>query len=285
VPSLDGLGAIVTYPAPAVQNGDPPVAVTCTVAQDAKLPLGPTQVTCTATDARQRTASCGFTVTVLPPPWLASTRFLAFGDSITEGVVSAPVTLALLPTPASYPTKLEILLRARYTAQQPAVTNAGIAGELATDGARRLPSVVRAVQPEAVLLMEGTNDLSLWREGGISRAADALEDMVNAARARGARVFLATLPPQREGGKGGGVELVRELNKAIRAVAAEEGAVLVDVYAALVTDLDRYIGADGLHPTEAGYERIAETFLAAIRTEMETPMPVPPPAGFGLSGR
>ena len=27
-----------------------------------------------------------------------------------------------------------------------------------------------------------------------------------------------------------------------------------------------YIGIDGLHPTEAGYQRIADTFFAAIRT-------------------
>jgi lysophospholipase L1-like esterase len=31
------------------------------------------------------------------------------------------------------------------------------------------------------------------------------------------------------------------------------------------------IGSDGLHPTEAGYRRIAELFFAAIRTALQVP--------------
>jgi lysophospholipase L1-like esterase len=43
----------------------------------------------------------------------------------------------------------------------------------------------------------------------------------------------------------------------------------VDFYAGMVNDVQRYIGVDGLHPNEAGYERMAELVLATIRAELE----------------
>jgi lysophospholipase L1-like esterase len=46
--------------------------------------------------------------------------------------------------------------------------------------------------------------------------------------------------------------------------------VLVDIHAGLSEDPARYIGIDGLHPTEAGYRRMAELFFDAIRGDLET---------------
>ena len=62
---------------------------------------------------------------------------------------------------------------------------------------------------------------------------------------------------------------VTALNDRIRTTAAGEGAVLVDLHAALSADVTRYIGIDGLHPTEAGYLRMAEVFFDAIRATLE----------------
>ena len=52
-------------------------------------------------------------------------------------------------------------------------------------------------------------------------------------------------------------------------MAPAESAFLVDVYAALSTNVPAYIGGDGLHPTPAGYQRMAETFFDAIRQHLE----------------
>ena len=52
-------------------------------------------------------------------------------------------------------------------------------------------------------------------------------------------------------------------------MASREGAVLVDLYAAMLPDVQRYIGVDGLHPNEAGYTRIAELFFQAIQANLE----------------
>ena len=49
----------------------------------------------------------------------------------------------------------------------------------------------------------------------------------------------------------------------------KEGAMFVDLYNGIMPEVATLIGVDGLHPTEAGYRRIAEVFLAAIAANLE----------------
>lgn len=272
-------GAPVAYPAPVVSGGRAPVAVSCTPAAGTMFPNGVTTVACSATDATAATSSCSFTVTVARVPEVTATRFLAFGDSITAGEVSVPVTLpsasgprevfrqVVLPS-ASYPTMLERLLRQRYITQQPSVANAGRPGEPAALAVPRFRDAISTVQPEAVLLLMGYNDLttSVTRNAGFL----ALESMAKTARGSGARVFLATLTPSIQGRQRSlSPSAIDALNESIRVLAKGEGAVLVDLYAEAQRDVDHWIGLDGLHPTEAGYTHIAETFFTAIRGDLE----------------
>jgi acyl-CoA thioesterase-1 len=208
-----------------------------------------------------------------PPPTLKFTKLLAFGDSMTEGVTSlATNPLLLLPT-QSYPSKLQGKLLARYTAQAITVANEGKAGEWAVDGVRRLSGVVQRGQPDLVLLMEGVNDLNNLGEPGISSAANAMEDMVRMCRYQGIAVMLAGIPPQRPGGsKAWSASLVGRYNERLRAVALAKGAEFVDIAAGFQGDLS-LLGSDGLHPTEAGYERIAQTFYDRIVALYEQPAP------------
>jgi lysophospholipase L1-like esterase len=291
--SPNGNPVAVTYPAPTTAggpvgaNGASLATVTCSPPSASLFPVGSTDVRCTATAATQ-TAACTFAVVVTAPvPRLSRTRFLAFGDSMTLGEVSqltvtrlgndAPNYRLLVIPSASYPTQLLSRLRARYTAQVASleVTNAGRAGEWAEDGAVRLPGVMSTVRPEAVLLLEGLNELSaLTAMSGVLRATNAIDTMAKEVRNRGARLFLATLPPTRSTGpRAVPASLMLSLNAQIRATARGEGAVVVDLHGALSTDVTRYIGPDGAHPTEAGYERIADTFLAAIRADLEVRTP------------
>ena len=238
-------------------------------------------MTCRATDAATQAASCSFNVTVSLVPQLTRTKFLAFGDSFTAGeVATATGGAAVGATPnfsfavissMSYPTLLTAMLRARYTAQSAAiqVVNEGKPGEWAEDGAKRLPAVIRAVNPEVLMLLEGVNDLSALGTTGVNTALLAIDTMAKEGRFRGARVFLATLPPTRPGVSAAIPNRLGALNTGIRAVAAGEGAVLVDLEVVLRVDVNRYIGADGLHPTEAGYQKIAEAFAEAIRATLE----------------
>ena len=291
--SPNGSPVAVIYPVPTATggavgaNGASLATVTCTPASASLFPVGTTEVRCTATAATQ-TASCSFPVIVTAPvPRLARTKFLAFGDSMTAGEVS-PLTLTrlsdgapnyrliLIPA-ASYPTQLLARLRARYMAQTAAleVTNAGSPGEWAEDGAVRLPGVLSGVRPEAVLLLHGLNELAaLGDVTGVPRASNAIDTMAKEVRNRGARLFLATLPPTRTTGpRALPASVILSLNALIRTTARGEGAVLVDLHQALSIDVTRYIGPDGAHPTEAGYERIADTFLTAIRADLELQTP------------
>ena len=82
-------------------------------------------------------------------------------------------------------------------------------------------------------------------------------------------MILATIPPQRTGsGKAAAAGLVEKYNNELRQMAAKKGAILVDVNAQLPLSL---IGQDALHPTESGYQKIAEIFLDAIKAKYETP--------------
>jgi hypothetical protein len=61
-------GTVVTYPAAtAIDAVDGPLPATCTPPSGTAFPVGPTTVTCAATDAAGNTGTARFTVTVLPP--------------------------------------------------------------------------------------------------------------------------------------------------------------------------------------------------------------------------
>lgn len=212
-----------------------------------------------------------------PPPRLTRTQFLAFGDSFTAGEVTDPASpssasigkLVLLPG-ASYPAVLQSRLRAAYPRQAStiSVTNSGEAGERILDGAQRFPSVYDGTRPEVVLIQEGANGLPLV---GPDISAEVMSRMVRHAKAGGSRVFVGSMIPQIPGRPRGNTP-VHELlayNKTLQLMSQQEGAVFVDLYNAMLSEAASVIGADGLHPNEAGYRFIAQLFFDAIRRELE----------------
>src|SRR5207244_1463951 len=64
VEAVGATGASFTYTATASDLVDGPRPVTCTPASGSTFPLGPTTVTCTATDTKGNSGSASFTVTV-----------------------------------------------------------------------------------------------------------------------------------------------------------------------------------------------------------------------------
>jgi lysophospholipase L1-like esterase len=210
------------------------------------------------------------------PPTLRISRILAFGDSMTAGTTSQVLQFRGLDAglPQSYPSKLQALLGMRYSAQSISVFNAGIAGRRATqDGERdRLSRAIRDSSPELLILIEGANDINIINPAGPVNApldgiAGAMEDMVRDTQARGIPVIVATLPEQRPGQPNTqNYALVARHNANLRTLCQRKNATLVDLNAMFPLSL---IGQDGLHPTEAGYEKFAEIFLEAIRQQYE----------------
>ncbi|HQZ40593.1 MAG TPA: GDSL-type esterase/lipase family protein [Vicinamibacterales bacterium] len=213
-----------------------------------------------------------------PTATLTATRFLAFGDSLTEGEITSPAPNSIQLAPmvvvpnASYPARLQERLRSRYRSQasELTVTNAGRSGELVANGEARLAQLLANSQTQALLLLHGYNDLLDYGAGGVSPASASINRLARDGRFRGARVFIGLMPPPIPGRQRSVPDdVVRAFNDELRAIAAGEGAVVVDVYSALSGNVSGYIGIDGHHPNEAGYQRIAEEFLARIAAELE----------------
>jgi lysophospholipase L1-like esterase len=202
---------------------------------------------------------------------LLATRFQTFGDSITRGEVSLNLQLRAVEPSSAYPEQLRQMLAARYSAQTFIVTNDGVSGETARDGASRLTGTLRAEQPDVLLLLEGVNDLSLGGPSAVQPTLAILHGMIKDAQARGATVMVGTLLPQKRSGfRATAIDLVPPFNGDLRRIVVADGAVLVDLYNALLPDVATLIGEDGLHPTREGYVRIAGLFLDAIKATFES---------------
>jgi lysophospholipase L1-like esterase len=277
--SPTGAPVAVTWQGPTAQGGTPPIQTNCTHASGSAFPVGTTSVGCTAVSpAASQSASCSFTVTVTRPPQLAVSKFMAFGDSITFGIKSdaAGILLYTEPEPAySYPNQLRLLLASSYPGQAFIIANEGEPGEMIATGLARLPSELAANPPEAVLLLHGANDLLNYpSDATVQYIAQQWREMVRVCTRQVAanRVLLATFPPQFVGtppNRGSGWAFVPGLNQKIGSVAQSEGATLVDLYTPMSADVKRYIGVDGLHPTQQGFALMAQTFAKVIQEKLE----------------
>jgi len=270
----------VAYAAPATTGGTLPVTASCSPASGTQFSKGATTtVTCSASDSAGKTASCTFGITVAAIPQLKGTKFLAFGDSFTAGEVLNAARRQVVNDSKAYPTLLKALLLARYTAQEFVIPNYGNPGEvLMSDLGYRSEETrlrwLRALtveRPDAVLILEGVNDLNTV---GITndQIAGVLSEMVQEAYAAQVKmVYLATEPPQIPGLlRSSQAARVPDLNSKITAVARAQAATLVDLYGAMIGNVTGLINSDdGLHPYPAGYAVMAQTFFTSIRNTFE----------------
>lgn len=279
----------VTFADPIVTGGKTPLpAAVCTPPSGSLFPVGSTTVTCKATDALQRSASCTFNVTVTQPPVISLLRYMAFGDSLTWGqdgqddpnatpLAFKPLVRVVTP----YPQRLWQYLDARYTTQTGRffVDNQGNPGEAAgpldsnglSPAVSRFGALIRAGNYDAVLIMEGSNDVNLIPGDAAAegRALSALQSMIDYAKGYGVRPYLATIPPMNPSGdpsRTKGSSFVSDFNVRVAGLASSEGIRLVDVNANISFDL---LAPDGLHLRQAGYDKIAQLFLASLEATAE----------------
>lgn len=209
-------------------------------------------------------------------PRISRTRFLAFGDSITAGEVTSPVSAAdgigkLVVVPAaSYPSVLQSRLISTYTAQASSitVTNSGVSNEAILEGVQRFDQVFPGSRAEVVLLQEGVNGLNFV---GPDTSTGLMRIMVQQAKNGGAKVFVGSMIPTVPGRPRATISpaALVAYNSVLQIMCTQEGVTYVDLYDSMLADAATLIGSDGLHPTEAGYRRIADLFFAAIKTALE----------------
>jgi lysophospholipase L1-like esterase len=207
-------------------------------------------------------------ISVNPPRAIGVTRFVAFGDSITWGATSAwDARFIFAAANGGYAERLQAGLNTYHAPQQFVVFNEGLPGELVLNALSRFRSVLTTRRPEAVLLLEGINDLS--NDFAPSRVAAALFQLVDTATAMGIPVVVGTMfqtysVTDPDGFyRPNGAAFVPTFNQEIRRLA--QGRLNVHV-----VDLEpqmrnrSFVGADGIHLTDSGFEVMASAFMQRI---------------------
>lgn len=187
------------------------------------------------------------------------------GDSITEGVGASDTRRT------SYPARLQTLLGDGY-----AVQNYGLGGmTLLTQGdypyvrQARYPASL-GCRPDIVLLMLGTNDSKPQNWRYRERFLPELIDMIRAYQRlpTSPRVLVATSPSVLRDIDGITEAVVgREIVPLQKQAARQTGCDVVDIYA--LTQGHAEWTADGIHPNDEGYVRLADAFARVVTGRQE----------------
>lgn len=202
-------------------------------------------------------------------PLGAQTVYLAFGDSITEGVGDDPMA-----EERGYPPRLQALLR--DDGRDAVVENHGLGGERTAEGLSRLDGVLDE-GGDVLLLMEGTNDIHA--RISIETALFNLEAMGEKAEERGLEVAIATLIPRLpDAARDAQNILNQQLAEMIRDAAGRRGWELVDPFEVFETTpdvFDRFYWDNPEdrvgHPNSEGYDRLARVFSDVLTGEDTVP--------------
>ena len=190
-------------------------------------------------------------------------KYVAIGASDTVGVGASD------PAKGSWPA----LVAARLPAGSPPYTNLGVAGSLALQAVtQQLPGAV-AQKPDVVSVWLAVNDLNATIQP--ASFADSLGRIIDdLVQKTDARIFvgnvpdLRTVPAYANADKTRLFAGIQAYNDAIAAIAAKSPArvMVVDLFtgsAALVSTAT--VSQDGFHPSDEGYQLIAERFATAMR--------------------
>jgi lysophospholipase L1-like esterase len=186
--------------------------------------------------------------------------YLATGDSITKGTGSDDET--------GYRSILLSRLREYYD-RSVSMFYRGRGGGTSMDGAVRTAPDISLLQPAYALIGWGTNDWNICGAPATCDTVPNLRSMVRDVKAGNSLPCVATLLPTNVGYDGRATEArnewVAEMNDLIKAMAIEEGALVVDLHAAFMgagSLSDLFV--DHVHPNPRGYDLIAETWFNAL---------------------
>ncbi len=189
------------------------------------------------------------------------TVVLCCGDSMTD---------------SAYPMVLQGLCAAEGL--EVAVLNAGVSGHSSAEYLAfvRARDLFASTRPDAVLLQLGTNDVRCDYHANTAedfgRNLRAIAEAALAVRTpTGAQpvLILGTVPPllsvTRQFTEASARRICAEINPVIAALAAELGAGMVDNHALLA---ERPELLAGNHPTEAGYDALAQSWFGALKEHL-----------------
>ncbi len=173
-------------------------------------------------------------------PLTVQDRYDGFGDSITWGYYNKPNGYPNTPYEIYLEPKLDNEIRPSE------VPNSGVPGERTDAGVVRFPGVIASLDPQYVLIMEGTNDVK-WQYPA-QTTVNNLSAMIDIARAHGTIPLIATLPPVSHTSNAP----TRQRNDLIRSMAASKDVPLAEMYDAILSYSGShdwtYYYVSGVHP-------------------------------------
>ena len=172
--------------------------------------------------------------------------FVAMGDSLTAW-----------PSDNPWPERLD-----KGDANLRILHNAGVPGDTTAEMRARFDSDVLGYKPNVVFIMGGTNDLG----HNVSQATTIanLKAMVLAAKAKGIRVFLMTIPPDSYTSMAPDID---SLNGAIVRLGNATSVVVIDIHSPLSTPTGVYVQrftSDGLHFSTLGAATVASAVHSRV---------------------
>ena len=201
----------------------------------------------------------------LMPPADGEKRIVFFGDSITMG----------------WPL-------AEYFPGRPYI-NRGISGQTTAQMLVRFRQDVLALQPKAVVILAGTNDIA--GNTGPTRLEDIeanFTSLAELAKMSGVAVVFSSVlpvnnytPRSQEYFAQRPPEKIVQLNAWLRAYCAAHGCLYLDYFSAMVDKsglLQEELAEDGLHPNKTGYKLMAPLAEAAIAQAVGSKQEEPEPA-------
>lgn len=153
----------------------------------------------------------------------------------------------------------------------------GISGQTSTQLLLRFRQDVVDLNPEAVVIHIGTNDVA-ENTGPFDPAftMSNIQSMVEIAQANQIKVILATVLPSTKfewnRALGDRSSMIVDLNKRIRAYAKARNIPIIDYHAAMKNEhngMNKDIAADGVHPTQKGFELMKMLALPIIQAQLK----------------
>jgi acyl-CoA thioesterase I len=166
---------------------------------------------------------------------------LAFGDSLTYGTGAA--------TDHDYPTILAGLAGRE-------VINAGVPGEISSEGVQRLPALLDEYQLNLLILIHGGNDI--LRQIDPAQTRENLKAMIAEAKQRNIAVVLIGVPK---------FGLLFLHSAEIYAELAQSEHVPVDLESLPTILASNALKSDTVHPNDQGYQELAKNIAALLQQQ------------------
>ena len=202
-------------------------------------------------------------------------KCVGFGDSITYGLIDKKEAPEL-----GYIPRLQLLLQ-EWLYDGAEVINEGEPGTVTEEALERIEPVILAHQGKYLLFHYGTNDVIHPESIPTSVTIFNIETMIRKALEYNVQPILTTLIP-RSGGKQEELNRQRGLviSEGIKEIAAAFDIPLIDFWTQFLyyPDVDggyKSLMSDNVHPSEKGYQLMAEEWLAALLG-----LPPLPPGGI-----